>query len=210
MTENVFVAPQAGLNTDFSPFTHQVAAPQAVPCKDACAKDENFVPAPPEARATENFEPVDKQLVEQLQQATASAVSETAASLSKGDLAGILEGFAKVLRADANYSSISFTDHMAEVSQLKELLLEAQETIINLLNDRVFDRAKLARLDAEIKLVPDLQSQAHRAMGLAAQTEEVQKELAHVRAEVERLRTSYIRSEQKADSWLKRLFKARS
>jgi hypothetical protein len=147
-------------------------------------------------------------VLQDIQTAAASAIKETAANVSKEELATILEGFAAVLRTDPKESVMTVAEHHSEVSQLKELLLEAQETIITLLNDRVFDRAKLARLECEVKLLPDLQAQAHRAMGLAMQSEEVQKELAHVRSEVERLRTSYMRAEQK-EGWLSWLFKAR-
>lgn len=117
---------------------------------------------------------------------------------SKDEIANMLEGFAHFLRNgnDDVFANVKYKDFTAEIMQLKELLLEAQETIISLLNDRVFDRAKIAKLESEARLLPDLQAQATRAMGLAMRSEEVQKEISQVRAEVERLRTSYVRSEQ--------------
>lgn len=146
-------------------------------------------------------------VLQEVSKAAAAFANDAAANVSKAELANVLEGFARVLRADPNHQSVSLVDHMAEVAQLKALLMEAQETIINLLNDRVYDRAKLARLEAEVRFLPDLQAQANRAMNLAQHSEDVQNELAHVRAEVERLRTSYMRSEKSSSGWFERLFK---
>lgn len=143
----------------------------------------------------EDIAPVDLSVLKELQQATKSELSTEALAVSKGDLAGILEGFARVLRGEGQRTEITAGDRSSEISQMKELLLEAQETIITLLNDRVFDRAKIARLEAEVRLLPDLQAQAHRAMGLAMRSEDFQKELSDVRSEMERLRASYVRSE---------------
>jgi len=122
------------------------------------------------------------------------------------EMLDLFEMFVRVVRGEPSTQaqlSTELGNKNAEIGQLKELLLEAQETIIGLLNDRVLDRAKIAKLESEVRLLPDLQSQANRAMGLAMRAEDVQAELAHVRAEVERLRTSYMRSEQ---GWLGRLF----
>lgn len=146
-----------------------------------------------------------KNVLEQVSKATAAIANDAAANVSKGELAKILEGFAQVLRADPSYSSISYADHTAQITELKSLLLEAQETIINLLNDRVYDRAKLARLEAEVRFLPDLQAQANRAMNLANHSQNVQGELDQMRAEVERLRMNYMRAE-KSSGWLGRLF----
>jgi hypothetical protein len=131
---------------------------------------------------------------------------------SKDELANILEGFAHVLRSGKSdvFADIQYKDRSAEIMQLKELLLEAQETIIGLLNDRVFDRAKLAKLESETRLMPDLQAQATRAMGLAMRSEEVQRELSQVRNDVERLRTSYVRQEQEKSGFINWLFGKKS
>ncbi len=138
---------------------------------------------------------VDLSVLQQLQHVTKSEPANEVAAVSKVDLAGILEGFARVLRGDVLSSEMTTSDHSGEIAQMKELLLEAQETIITLLNDRVFDRAKIARLEAEVRLMPDLQAQAHRAMGLAMRSEDFHKELSDVRSEMERLRASYVRNE---------------
>jgi hypothetical protein len=45
----------------------------------------------------------------------------------------------------------------AEIDDLKNLLVEAQSTIITLLTDRVEDKAKLATLEAQMRYLPDYQ-----------------------------------------------------
>ncbi len=173
----------ASLNFDpDAPITSEVAAASTLPAQNGTSED-TFAQAPAEFN-----------LLKELQKATSEPDGSEA--VSKGELAVVLEGFARVLRGDSGNHELAIADKTAENSQLKELLMEAQETIIGLLNDRVFDRAKIARLEAETRLMPDLQSQASRAMGLAMRSEDVQKELTYVRTEVERLRTSYIKSEQ--------------
>jgi hypothetical protein len=146
-------------------------------------------------------------LLLEINRAASAVALDTAASVSKEQLANILDGFAKVLRSDDAYATISQVDHDAQIAQLKSLLLEAQETIITLLNDRVYDRARLAKLDLEVSLLPDLQAQAHRAMGLANRSDTVQNDLTQVRAEIERLRAAYVRTEQAKTGWFDRLFR---
>lgn len=117
----------------------------------------------------------------------------------RDDLAVLLEGFARVLRGDHSTHGLVNEQANAELASMKHLLVEAQETIIQLLNDRVYDRAKIARLEAENKLLPDLQAQASRAMGLAVQSEDFNKELSNVRNELERLRSLTLK-DSNADS----------
>ncbi len=147
--------------------------------------------------------PAEFNLLKELQAATSA--SDGLEPVSKGELALVLKGLARVLHGDSGSHELALAEKTAENTELKELLMEAQETIIGLLNDRVFDRAKIARLEAETKLIPDLQSQANRAMGLAIRSEDVQKELTYVRTEVDRLRTSYLKSEE--PGFFGRLFK---
>lgn len=137
------------------------------------------------------------QTLRDLQRVTNGLDHEIYAGASKEELAAILEGFAHFMRNGTpdTFVNANYKDRTPEVMQLKELLIEAQETIIALLNDRVFDRAKISKLEAESRLMPDLQAQATRAMGLAMRSEEVQRELTEVRTEVEKLRTAYVRQE---------------
>jgi len=152
----------------------------------------------------EKLEAVDLALLKDLQQVVKAEDAADAGTVSKDELATILEGFANVLRGDRPRSDLAVIDRSAEVGQMKELLLEAQETIITLLNDRVYDRAKIAKLESEVRLMPDLQAQAHRALGMARRSEEFEEELVRVRGEVERLRAAYVRAEGDG-SWWRRL-----
>ena len=123
--------------------------------------------------------------------------------IARDELIAVMGSFVRAMRAQPTETlTVELKNKNSEIGQLKELLLEAQETIIQLLNDRVLDRAKIAKLESEVRLLPDLQSQANRAMGLAMRSEDVERELAEVRAEVERLRTSYMKAERGFLGWL--------
>lgn len=192
-----FVAPETALGRP-SEFTRDFARMESAM---QSSTTEQEVESPLDKVAPDN----ELNVLKQLQQATGINPDDCVPALSKDELAKILEGFAKVLRGDATTISPINMENVAQLEQMKELLLDAQGTIIGLLNDRVFDRAKISRLEAEVRLMPDLQAQATRAMGLAMRSEDVQKELSHVKAEVERLRTSYVRSD-KGSSWVERIF----
>jgi hypothetical protein len=86
-------------------------------------------------------------------------------------------------------------DKTAEVEELRCLLVEAQETIIRLLTDRVEDRARISRMETELKLLPDLQTQADRALAVAMNTDDFRKELTRVKFELERVRLARVRNE---------------
>lgn len=136
-------------------------------------------------------------------------------NVSKGDLVNILEGFVNLIKADMmpltttnndidfsvaraealKVSSVTVDDKTASIDELRNLLLEAQETIIRLLNDRVDDRANMARLEAELRLLPDLQNQADRAIAVAINTDDFRSDLTKVKFELERLRLAKVREE---------------
>lgn len=149
----------------------------------------------------EKLDAVDLALLKDLQQVVKAEDAADTGTVSKDELATILEGFAGVLRGDRPRSDLAVIDRSGEVTQMKELLLEAQETIITLLNDRVYDRAKIAKLESEVRLMPDLQAQAHRALGMARRSEEFEEELVRVRGEVEKLRSAYVRAEGDGTWW---------
>lgn len=134
--------------------------------------------------------------------------------VSRGDLISLLEGFVGILRGegegDANFASslvkatkapaeeLKFTDvdvedKTAELEEMRQLVVEAQDTIIKLLTDRVEDRAKIATLETELKLLPDLQEQADRAMAVAFKTEEFRTELHKVKYELEKSKIASVR-----------------
>lgn len=144
-------------------------------------------------------------VLDELQRLT-NPTQSSGQEIRRDDLAKILEGFARVLRGDANTMSLVNEQANSELASMKHLLVEAQETIIQLLNDRVYDRAKIARLEAENRLLPDLQSQATRAMGLAVQSEDFAKELSNVRNELERLRSLTLKDNNENRSVWSKLF----
>ena len=99
------------------------------------------------------------------------------AFISKADLVQILETFVSVVmdgkqdhEQHSNLPMSLQTDRSlpasvsamlegknAEINELKGMLVEAQGTIIKLLTDRVEDRSKIATLEAEVRMLPDLQ-----------------------------------------------------
>ena len=134
--------------------------------------------------------------------------------VSRSDLISLLEGFVGILKRDGDinggaalnvlrgsqaeelkFTDVDIEDKTAELEDMRRLVIEAQETIIKLLTDRVEDRAKIASLETELKLLPDLQEQADRAMAVAFKTEEFRSELHKVKYELERNRIASVRKD---------------
>lgn len=122
--------------------------------------------------------------------------------VSRTDLVSILESFVKIIRTSDNPVQIQDSrtaahavDRTKEIDEMKRLLLEAQDTIIKLLTDRVEDRAKMATLESEVRLLPDLQSQANRAMAVAMNTEDFRDEVTKVKYELECMKLAKLRAE---------------
>jgi len=123
--------------------------------------------------------------------------------VSRRDLLNILEGFTRLLKRDGEpsfplsedlrYTEVDIEDKTAELEDMRRLVIEAQETIIKLLTDRVEDRARIATLETELRLLPDLQEQADRAMAVAFKTEEFRTELHRVKFELEKNRIAAVR-----------------
>ncbi|MDZ4833206.1 MAG: hypothetical protein SGJ27_05330 [Candidatus Melainabacteria bacterium] len=136
--------------------------------------------------------------------------------VSRTELIGLLEGFVTILRKDGaapgsalalakaqqimapvaeelKVHDIQVEDKTQELEEMRRLVIEAQETIIKLLTDRVEDRARIATLETELRLLPDLQEQADRAMSVAFKTEEFRSELHKVKFELERYRFANVR-----------------
>ncbi|MBX9950487.1 MAG: hypothetical protein K2Y39_15070 [Candidatus Obscuribacterales bacterium] len=143
---------------------------------------------------------------------TALAKLSDTETISKAELVNVLESLVGAIRGDLvptsnnmdfsvtaqgpeKISAVSVDDKTAVIEELRGLLLEAQETIIRLLNDRVDDRANLARLETELKLLPDLQNQADRAIAVAINTDDFRSDLTKVKFELERLRLAKVREE---------------
>jgi hypothetical protein len=144
--------------------------------------------------------------------------------VSKKDLVQLLEGFVNILRTDstnlpaplnANSSpstgvalmqDVQVNDRTAEIESLRNLVIEAQDTIIKLLTDRVEDRARIAGLETQLNILPDLQAQADRAMMVAVKTEDYRSELTKIKFELDRFRLHRVRSEveqKKGTIWKK-------
>ncbi|MFN8551845.1 MAG: hypothetical protein U0103_10180 [Candidatus Obscuribacterales bacterium] len=144
--------------------------------------------------------------------------------VSRAELIQIMEGFVELVKnSDDDDGShqlsfappqievrdvVSSADQAAEIAELKTLLVEAQGTIIRLLTDRVDDRARLATLQNEIKLLPDLKAQSERAATMAFTAEEFKAEFAKVKLEIERMKLTKMRSEVDNASrpWWSRFF----
>lgn len=146
-----------------------------------------------------------------------SKLVDAADRVSRGELIGLLEGFVRILKNDQEETvgprqykvdlasgqvrpvdsgvDAVVNDRTHEIEALRGLVIEAQDTIIKLLTDRVEDRAKIATLETQVKLLPDLQAQADRAMFVASKTEAYKNELDEIKVEVNRFRIFRIRSE---------------
>ncbi len=126
--------------------------------------------------------------------------------VSKKDLVQLLEGFVSILKTDTQSELVPYSqnqqrtevhvnDRTVEVDSLRNLVIEAQDTIIKLLTDRVEDRARIASLETQLSILPDLQAQADRAMMVAIKTEDYRSELTKVKFELDRFRLFRVRSE---------------
>ncbi|MCI0352241.1 MAG: hypothetical protein L0Z53_22715 [Acidobacteriales bacterium] len=160
-----------------------------------CASDsreivaEGYCIAAPDAAA----ESLDQTLLKQIQQITQLGVKIEGQHLSRCDLAGILEGFAKVVRGEPADKEV--VDRSAEIDGLRKVLVNAQDTIIKLLSEQVHDRAQIASLEARLKFLPDLQAQVDRALAAAAEAEHVHRELKSVRFELDTFRRTRLRTD---------------
>jgi len=149
-----------------------------------------------------------------------SAIVGADDKVSKKDLVSLLEGFVRIIKTDEESTISPVTaatqapgtgielsrgnmvvaetrvdDRTVEIDQLRGLVIEAQDTIIKLLTDRVDDRSRIATLEAQLALLPDLQAQADRAMSVAVRTEEYRTELSKMRFELDRFRLFRVRIE---------------
>lgn len=183
----------------------------------------NFEPAEPrlvQRHSNETTVAVDE--TRQQESDASSSQSQTLSSneetrVSRNDLVNVLESFVNLIKNTGELPTardvavpkgISFDPHQgaqklivqaddktAEVEELRCLLVEAQETIIKLLTDRVEDRARIAQLETELRLIPDLQAQADRTIAVAMNTEDFRRDLTKVKYELERVRLAKVRSE---------------
>jgi hypothetical protein len=147
------------------------------------------------------------------------AMIEPGDHVSKKDLVALLEDFVRVIKTDEGQppsapavatgtgielsragtvvatTEASIDDRTEEIDQLRGLVIEAQDTIIKLLTDRVDDSSRIASLEAQLALIPDLQAQADRAMSVAVRTEDYRTELNKMKFELDRFRLFRVRIE---------------
>jgi hypothetical protein len=90
-------------------------------------------------------------------------------------------------------SNIPKETHLQEIDRLKSLVLEAQETIIKLLTDRVDDKAKLATLEAQVKFLPLQHLGDANAIQLRNEQESLRIQLSEIRHEVQKTEIGKIR-----------------
>lgn len=153
------------------------------------------------------------EVTENLKQLPANTMVGASDKVSRKALVNLLEGFVDVLKSESEpdeegrqyrvelVSSVKpveahVDDRTQEIENLRSLVIEAQDTIIKLLTDRVEDRAKIATLETQVALLPDLQAQADRAMAAAVKTEEYRTELTKIKFEVDRFKLFRVRSEE--------------
>ncbi len=121
--------------------------------------------------------------------------------VSKEQLVSVLENFVSLIKSESNLdlnnnvSVITFDDQATKIDNMKNLLLDAKQTIIELLEERVNDKAKIASLEAQVRFYPDLQAQADLALSVAANNNETKLEISQVKCELEKFRLLRIRAE---------------
>jgi hypothetical protein len=101
-------------------------------------------------------------------------------------------------------STVSRETHLQEVDKLKSLVLEAQETIIKLLTDRVEDKAKLASLEAQLRCIPLQELGDANAIQLRNEQEALRSQLAEIRHEVQMKEMGKMRNTMSPDKPKKR------
>lgn len=195
------------------------ASPEAVSESAAETSSATSLGAASEANPEYVADPAVSNVVEQVEKQLPALGTMIGAydKVSRKELVSLLEGFVNVLKDDADETSeadsgreyklelvnraksveaTQIDDRTAEIESLRNLVIEAQDTIIKLLTDRVEDRAKIATLETQVKLLPDLQGQADRAMAAAVKTEEYRTELTKIKFEMDRFRLFRVRTEE--------------
>lgn len=143
-------------------------------------------------------------LLTYIKQITPNEINLEVSKSFKSELASVLEGFVRVLRGG---DSQAIKDAQAlELEELRKTLAEAKDKIIVLLTEQAKDRAKIARMETELKFLPDLQSQADRALALVNGAGNLQEELIRLRVELNnahlsRVRTKLHRSHGQRNWW---------
>jgi hypothetical protein len=105
-------------------------------------------------------------------------------------------------------SPLAVNDRTEELNELKSLLVQAQETIIKLLTDRVEDKAKIATMEAQLKYLPLQHLGDANAIQIRNEQDQLKLELASVKHELQKTELAKMRNSMDLDS-PKRSFFAR-
>ncbi|HEY9754969.1 MAG TPA: hypothetical protein V6C97_07410 [Oculatellaceae cyanobacterium] len=91
----------------------------------------------------------------------------------------------------------------AEIDELKNLLVEAQGTIITLLTDRVDDKAKIATMESQLRYLPDYQRLHTPPSPVpAVDSDELRADLTKVKAELQNIKnTAFKTNLDNAPKW---------
>jgi hypothetical protein len=110
----------------------------------------------------------------------------------KSELASMLEGFARVLRDEAEPEKTQA--NREEVEELKADLSKAKDKIICLLDEKTKDKIKITTLETQLQFMPDLQAQADRAISLVDEADTIHDELSRMRFEINKAHMARMRS----------------
>jgi len=141
------------------------------------------------SQAAKDFAPAPDNSAEQAEHASRIAVSINGGELTATDLTYLLESLRGVIRREVAPRS----ERAREVEELRDVIIEAKDTIIKLLTDRVNDRAQIARLETELKFLPELQSQTDRAIATMSDTSGLKEALIDMKSEMSKSRLTMMR-----------------
>lgn len=109
--------------------------------------------------------------------------------LSKEELLEALDDFRASFERD--FSPPAILDRGQEIEGLQRELIDGQKMMMALMADKLRDREALARLEAEIKLLPDLQGQAARAAAIEEENEALKQRLQETEATLSAVKQSW-------------------
>ena len=187
--------------------------------KSVSVDKENFLPSYQDRTSVEGLDnvfTVPEEVAYSVPELKKQSINASEVTVSKEKLVSVLENFVSLIKTESSIgevdnfankvSVISFDDQASKIDNMKNLLLDAKETIINLLEERVQDKARIASLESQVKFYPDLQAQADLALTVAVSNSQTKLEITQVKCELEKFRLLRVRAEldkAKASFWNK-------
>jgi hypothetical protein len=92
----------------------------------------------------------------------------------------------RISSIELTVSTVTREAHLLEIDRLKCVILEAQETIIRLLTDRVEDKAKIASLEAQLKYLPLQHLGDANALQLRHEQEQLRNHVLEIKHELQK------------------------